>query len=211
MRCLPAILRLINDDRNNRLVALLSSRLHHRTTMSGRKDSFGVGAGAGVGAAGPAPDIAIQGDNLTLHPPLNTPSDEQELLEPYARFRTRPLDALQELGQHLSGSEWRSYERPVGQEIFYPGYSDKIKSKVMRQHKLRRKIADLAQKRLEVEIHEGRLGPLGAEGETAEFRAKRDARRAQMEAQVTTVAEECVEQMITKLVCRRKSFLCRCA
>lgn len=149
-----------------------------------------------------SPDLAIQGSNLTLHPPSVTASvtsTEQELLEPYARFRTAPINALSELGQHLSGTGWRSYDKILGQEIFYPGFSENMKRMVMRQPKLRRKISELAQKRVEVELDEGRLGPLGLEGEDTLWRRRREGRRKEVEEQLDTVAEGWVDGMICKM------------
>lgn len=170
--------------------------------MASRKG--GSAAGAAAAAAQNAPDLAIQGDNLTLHPPsvvgATSGIGEQELLEPYARFRVKPFDALQELGQHISGSGWRSYEKPIGQPIFYAGFSENMKNMVMKQEKLRRKVAELALKRVEVEMQEGSLGPLGIEGEAQIYRTRRLARQAEIEGQLMTVAGECVENMITKLV-----------
>ncbi|QIW99357.1 hypothetical protein AMS68_004875 [Peltaster fructicola] len=154
-------------------------------------------------AAQTAPDIAIQGDNLTLHPPTYIGAQsgvgERELLEPYARFRVKPLDAFQELGQHISGTGWRSYERPIGQPMFYKGFTENMSSKVMKQERLRRKVAELALKRVEVEMQEGSLGPLGLAGEAEIYKKRRMERQAQLEAQLLTVAEKSVDNMITKL------------
>ncbi|WPH04530.1 Hypothetical protein R9X50_00742200 [Acrodontium crateriforme] len=145
-------------------------------------------------------DIAIVGDNIQVHPSsIGGQSPEQSLLEPYARFREEPLSALQELGLHVFGTEWRSYDKIVGQEIFYPGFSENMKSMVMSQGRLRQKISELALKRVEVEIVEGVLGPKGLEGETPELRRKRVERRRQIEAQLTQVAEEWTDNMICKM------------
>jgi len=149
-----------------------------------------------------SPDLAIQGSNLTLHPAsvtASTASTEQELLEPYARFRTAPINALSELGQHLSGTGWRSYDKILGQEIFYPGFSENMKRMVMRQPKLRKKISELAQKRVEVELDEGRLGLLGLEGEDVQWRRRREGRRKEVEGQLDTVSEGWIDGMICKM------------
>jgi 1-acyl-sn-glycerol-3-phosphate acyltransferase len=147
------------------------------------------------------PDLSLQGDTLTLHPPsvFASSPEERELLEPYSRFRQEPINALAELGQHISGTGWRSYDEIVGREIFYPGFSENMKSMVMRQKKLRAKIGELAAKRVEAEMLEGKLGPLGLEGEELEWRAKREERRGELEGQLSSVAEEWTDGMICKM------------
>ena len=147
------------------------------------------------------PDLSLQGSTLTLHPPsvFASSPEERELLEPYSRFRQEPINALSELGQHISGTGWRSYDEVVGREIFYPGFSENMKSMVMRQRKLRAKISELAAKRVEAEMLEGKLGPLGLEGEGLEWRAKREERRGELEGQLSSVAEEWTDGMICKM------------
>lgn len=89
-----------------------------------------------------APDLAIVGDTLQIQPydAAVEASPEQSLLEPYARFRTAPINALQELGLHVLGTAWRSYDKIIGQEIFYSGFSENMKAMVLAQERLQRKI-----------------------------------------------------------------------
>ncbi|CAK3927439.1 Glycerol-3-phosphate acyltransferase [Lecanosticta acicola] len=138
-------------------------------------------------------DIAIVGSDLKIV------DSEQELLEPYAKFREEPINALQELGLHVLGTAWRSYDKILGQEIFYPGFSEQIKEKVLKQPKLREKIRELAKKRVEVELEQGLLGKLGVDGENDEDRGKRLARRTEIETQLLGVAEDWTDKMICKM------------
>jgi 1-acyl-sn-glycerol-3-phosphate acyltransferase len=146
-------------------------------------------------------DLSLQGDTLTLHPPsvFASSPEEHELLEPYSRFRQEPINALAELGQHISGTGWRSYDKIVGREIFYPGFSERMKAMVMQQPKLKGKIGELAAKRVEAEMLEGRLGPMGLEGEHEEWKVKREERRRELEGQLTSVAEQWTDGMICKM------------
>lgn len=146
-------------------------------------------------------DLSLQGDTLTLHPPsvFASSPEEHELLEPYSRFRREPINALAELGQHISGTGWRSYDKIVGREIFYPGFSERMKSMVMEQPKLKGKIGELSAKRVEAEMLEGRLGPMGLEGEQEEWKIKREERRRELEGQLSSVAEEWTDKMICKM------------
>ncbi|KAK1020056.1 hypothetical protein LTR33_019257 [Friedmanniomyces endolithicus] len=100
-----------------------------------------------------SPELSILGDSLQVHLPsivADQTSQEQSLLEPYARFRSDPINALQEFGLHLTGTGWRSYDKIVGTDIFYPGFSENMRAMVMRQGKLQSRISELAQKRVEV-------------------------------------------------------------
>ena len=126
-------------------------------------------------------------------------SSEEELLEPYARFREKPVNALQELYAHVLGEGWRSYDDVVGQPIFYEGFSENMKRMVMRQETLKRQITLLANKRVEVELAQHTLGPLGVEGEDFEHRNRRENRRAEIEAQLRTICEDWLDKMICKM------------
>jgi glycerol-3-phosphate O-acyltransferase len=97
------------------------------------------------------------------------------------------------------GTDWRQYSEIIGQEIFYPGFSERMKGMVMAQDKLKHKIRELAQKRVEEEIHEGILGPKGLEGEETEHRKRRLDRRQEVENQLKEVAEEWTDNMICKM------------
>jgi 1-acyl-sn-glycerol-3-phosphate acyltransferase len=146
-------------------------------------------------------DLSLQGDTLSIHPPsvFASSPEEHELLEPYSRFRQEPINALAELGQHISGTGWRSYDKIIGREIFYPGFSERMKGMVMQQQKLRGKIGELAAKRVEAEMLEGRLGPMGLDGEQEQWRVKRDERRRELEGQLSSVAEQWTDGMICKM------------
>ncbi|KAK7543193.1 glycerol-3-phosphate acyltransferase-like protein [Phyllosticta citricarpa] len=181
-----------------------------------------------------APDLSILGDTVSLHPagfdatspppPSATthssslPSPDQNLVEGMARFRASPLDFLRELSSHVSGSGWRSYDKIVGQPIYYAGFTETMKSRVMAVPMLRAKIAELATKRAEVEEREGRFGQGESEGESdeedvkmksaAEKRARRrrlrrERRRREIEDQLRDVVESMTDNMICKMESKR--------
>ena len=130
-------------------------------------------------------------------------SAEEELLEPYARFRGEPLNALQELSAHVRGLGWRGYDNIVGQEIFYDGFSENMKRMVMRQETLRKQISLLANKRVEVELEQGLLGALGVEGEDTEHKSRRESRRSEIEDELRQLCEQWLDKMICKMDSRR--------
>lgn len=155
-------------------------------------------------ASGAPSDLAIVGDSLRVLPTGNV-DIEQELLEPYAKFRSEPLNALQELGLHVLGTAWRSYDEVIGPPAFYDGFSENMKGMVMKQPMLKARIRELAMKRVEVEIHADLLGPKGLDGEGAETRRRREARREEIEGQLGEVVYEWLDKMILKM--ESKSFI----
>ncbi|KAK4989518.1 hypothetical protein LTR50_003125 [Elasticomyces elasticus] len=150
-----------------------------------------------------APDLSILGDRVTLRPsgfttsPEAPTSSEEPLLSSYARFRSAPFDFLREISLHVNGAGWRSYDSFVGQDIFYNGFSDRMKGMVMRNAQLRARIQGLAERRVEVEKGEGLLGSGGNEQKAGE------RRRKEIEAQLTEVAEVWTDNMICKMESRR--------
>lgn len=160
----------------------------------------------------PAADLSILEENLALDPPSastepppslphSAASSEQPLLESYARFRSSPIDALREFGLHVAGEGWRSYNSIVGQQIFYNGFSERMKSMVMGSQLLQARISQLAEKRVKTEETEGKFenghGPSSVDHES------KRKRRRELEKQLNEVAELWTDQMICKMESRR--------
>lgn len=146
-----------------------------------------------------SPDEAADSSHPLPQPLRPTVSRDESLLPPYSRFRSDPLAAFHELASHVTGTGWRSYDKIVGQEIFYPGFSERMQAMVMRQKKLQHRISELARRRVEEEIHQGLLGPKGLEGEELEHRMRREGRRREIERQLREVAEDWTDKMICKM------------
>lgn len=161
-----------------------------------------------------APDVSILDDQFRLHPPSVSPAKppslpkdpntvpEQALLESYARFRSSPLDAFHEFGLHVSGTGWRSYDTIVGQEIYYNGFSDRMKGMIMGSPLLRAKITELAEKRIDVEEGEGTRWVAGDKQDKTTAHSRRE-RQQQIETQLQEVALGWTDQMICKMESRR--------
>lgn len=186
---------MIYHDNNERVHKEHQPIVHAKNMASTKRTSL---ANSG------APDLSILGDRLTLHPagvrPIanqaNLPDDpntspEQALLTSYASFRSAPFDFLRELGLHVSGTGWRSYDKFVGQEIFYKGFSERMKNMILRNPRLVAKIEELAQKRVDVETSQGLLEDGG------------QARKRAIEGQLKEVCDEWTENMICKMESRR--------
>ena len=153
---------------------------------------------------GSAPDLEILGDQVTLHPsgyvePLHpaSGSSERNLVEHMARFRESPLDFLRDISLHVSGTGWRAYDDFIGQPIFYSGFSENMKTAVMRTPMLQRRIRELAERRVQVEEAEGLLG--------VDMRKKRrrSKRREEIEMSLKEVAWDLTDSMICKMESKR--------
>lgn len=155
-----------------------------------------------------APDIDILPPNLQIHPPLvpeqqlpspNSSEESRNLITAnFAHFRDDPFSFLREISLHYSGTGWRAYDEPIGQNIFYKGFSDEMKTRVLDSTMLKAKLQELASRRVVVE---DRIGLLNEE-------KGRQKRLQEVEKQLNEVAEEIVEGMICKFESKRFIRVC---
>lgn len=153
-----------------------------------------------------APDLEIFGDKVTIHPsgytggPQDGPITERNLVSHMARFRENPFDFLREVSLYMSGTGWRAYNDVIGQPIFYPGFSERIKSSILASPILQAKVKELAEMRLAVEEKEGLLqmgqGPVSK---------KKKQRRAEIESNLKEVVDTMMDNMICKM--ESKTFI----
>ncbi|KAK3389836.1 hypothetical protein B0H63DRAFT_104720 [Podospora didyma] len=155
-----------------------------------------------------APDLRILGDQITLQPSGFVPPPEgarvegreEALMKNMARFRSEPLQFLREVSLYVSGTGWRAYDDVIGQPIFYPGFSEHIKTQIMSATLLQTKISQLADMRLAVEEKEGLLN-----NDDKDFHTKRAQRRAVLIQSLQDVAEHLTDNMICKF--ESKTFI----
>lgn len=158
-----------------------------------------------------APDIDILPATVQIHPPLvpssspsSSPSSEESrnlITANFTHFRDDPFSFLREISLHYSGTGWRAYDEPIGQKVFYKGFSEEMKTAVLRSAMLMAKLRGLAEKRVLVEDE---LGMFGCDG-AAE---KRVRRKAEVERQLQEVTDKIVDGMICKF--ESKSFIRVC-
>lgn len=154
-----------------------------------------------------APDLEIASSQLTIHPSGFTggpePQDEQiterNLVRHMVRFRENPFDFLREVSLYMSGTGWRAYDEPIGQPIFYSGFSEKMKNSILGSPLLQNKVTELANRRLAVEEKEGLL----AIKEGATLDDKRARRRTEIEGNLLEVVDTMMENMICKMESKR--------
>ncbi|KAJ9134121.1 Dihydroxyacetone phosphate acyltransferase [Pleurostoma richardsiae] len=153
-----------------------------------------------------APDLRILGDQVTLQPsgfvePPRADEKEEALMHHMKRFRSEPLAFLREISLYVSGEGWRAYEKPIGQPIFYTGFTENMKNTVLSAPLLQARIASLADARLAVEERKGLLGTPSDSG-TGEFATHRARRRAELEQGLQDLAEKLTDRMICKFESR---------
>jgi 1-acyl-sn-glycerol-3-phosphate acyltransferase len=147
-----------------------------------------------------APDISILGDSVTLHPSGYTESPQHHddhsrtLIDTMARFRESPLDFLREISLHFSATGWRGYDNVIGQPMFYTGFTEQMKARVLDSPMLRAKVTELAQKRVVVEQRDGLL----AKEDNAAWK-----RKQALEGSLLEVSDKIVENMICKFESKR--------
>jgi 1-acyl-sn-glycerol-3-phosphate acyltransferase len=123
-------------------------------------------------------------------------STEQNLVEHMVRFEVHPYEWFREVAVFVSGSGWRAYENVTGQPVFYSGYTDKIRSGIMASPMLQRKLAELTDKRLEVEAQDDLLDRTSPNFEMD---------RARRKDEIITSLREATNTMIEKMVCKMES------
>ena len=155
-----------------------------------------------MGDNGVAPDLQIVGNKVTIQRagftgpehPQDGATTEQHLVRNMVRFRERPLDFLREVSLYMSGTGWRAYNDVIGQPVFYPGYSDRIKDAILRNPLLRSKVTELAEARLKVEEKEGLL-----ELQQGTLDEKKENRRKEVEGNLNQVLDTMLDNMICKM------------
>ncbi|CAM1511006.1 Fc.00g085190.m01.CDS01 [Cosmosporella sp. VM-42] len=154
-----------------------------------------------------APDLQILGDEVTLQPSgfvepprIVREGREEALMDKFASFRSEPLRFLREVSLYVSGQGWRAYDRVIGQPVFYPGFSENMKSMVLSAPLLQKRIVKLAEDRVAVEEKEGLLNKNDKDYET-----KRSQRLNALEAGLQEVADKLTDDMICKL--ESKTFI----
>jgi glycerol-3-phosphate O-acyltransferase len=100
---------------------------------------------------------------------------------------------LREVSLYVSGTGWRAYDHVIGQPIFYPGFSEHIKTQIMSATLLQAKISQLADMRLAVEEKEGLLNK-----DDMDFTIQKAQRRAVIVQSLQEVAENLTDNMICK-------------
>lgn len=126
--------------------------------------------------------------------PSQPESMEQNLVEHMARFEVNPYEWFREVALFVSGSGWRAYENITGQPVFYSGYTEKIRSAIAASQMMQQKLAELTQKRLEVEEQEGLLDQT-----SPTFETEKGKRREEIISSLREVTSIMIDNMVCKM------------
>jgi hypothetical protein len=126
--------------------------------------------------------------------------ESRDLITPnFTHFREDPFSFLKQISLHYQGVGWRSYDNIIGQPIFYKGFSEQMKMKILQSTLLRAKIVELAERRAKLEDASGRFGLDGS----VQREKRREKRRQEIEKQLNEVADGIVDGMICKFESKR--------
>jgi 1-acyl-sn-glycerol-3-phosphate acyltransferase len=151
-----------------------------------------------------APDISILSDNVMLYPSGYTQSPnaskkedhERALIDTMARFRSSPFEFFREVSLHVNGTGWRAYDKIIGAPVYFPGFTEMMKEKVLASPILRSTVNDLASKRVKVEKDQGWFGGKGG---------PEPQRRSELQGEIDQVVNTMLDNMICKM--ENKTFI----
>ncbi|CAG8796497.1 22959_t:CDS:2, partial [Dentiscutata erythropus] len=93
---------------------------------------------------------ALPGGDLVLEStPISINAEERNLTEHHlAHFREDPVRFMMQMGAFYQGTGWRSYKNYIGTRIFYEGYTEELKERVLNSERVLYMIAYLAEKQV---------------------------------------------------------------
>ncbi|KAF3909275.1 hypothetical protein ABW20_dc0106989 [Dactylellina cionopaga] len=161
------------------------------------------------------PDIDILNQENPIHPPLvqdvNRPDDTEDaaatikvtvdtvdtsrnLAQKHSHFRDHPIEFLREIQMMYSGTGWRAYDNPIGQPVYYTGFTDDMKKAILGSNLVEGRIQGLASETVDDETRQGFLP-----------KDQNERRRKEVVRQLRELADRTVDGMICKM--ESKSFI----
>ncbi|KAF3922524.1 hypothetical protein ABW21_db0201269 [Orbilia brochopaga] len=125
---------------------------------------------------------------------VDTADTSRNLAQKHSHFRDHPIEFLREIQMMYSGTGWRAYDNPIGQPVYYTGFTDDMKKAILGSQLVESKIQTLASEAVDDENNQGFLA--------ADMKEKR---RKEIVRQLREVADKNVDQMICKM--ESKSFI----
>ncbi|KIW82119.1 hypothetical protein Z517_05146 [Fonsecaea pedrosoi CBS 271.37] len=119
---------------------------------------------------------------------------DRSILTRMQRFRTNPFTFAHEISLFVRGVGWRAYDNPIGQPVFYPGYTANVKNTVMASPLLRQKIVELTEERLKVEEKEHLLDTT-----SPMYLPEREKRRHEITSQLIEITADMLDKMVCKM------------
>ena len=119
---------------------------------------------------------------------------DRSILSPMQRFRTNPFNFAHEISLFVRGVGWRAYDNPIGQPVFYSGYTAKIKAATMASPLLRQRLADLTEQRLRLEEEEHLL-----DNTLPTYMSEKEKRRHEITSQLIEITGDMLDSMVCKM------------
>ncbi|KAI5808681.1 hypothetical protein DFH27DRAFT_634024 [Peziza echinospora] len=164
------------------------------------------GANSSTLPASPSPSSTL---DITNYDKSQEPPGSQNISPAFAHFRDAPFEFLREISRHYSGSGWRAYDNPIGQPVFYTGFTEDMKNRVQNSPLLKSRIMGLATRRVELEVKEGMLSgglekiPGGEEARVRELERRKNRRMRELLVSLDEVAAKDIDGMICKFENKR--------
>jgi 1-acyl-sn-glycerol-3-phosphate acyltransferase len=130
--------------------------------------------------------------NITL--PRNDGETERSLVDRMARFRKDPFNFAREISLFVRGVGWRGYDKVIGQPCFYPCYTERIMSAVMRSDILRKRLLELTEARLKLEEDQYLL-----DKSSPSYLQRRVRRSDEIISSLVDITRDMVDKMMCKM------------
>ncbi|EGX54381.1 hypothetical protein AOL_s00004g30 [Orbilia oligospora ATCC 24927] len=122
------------------------------------------------------------------------PDMSRNIAQKHSHFRDHPIEFLREIQMMYSGTGWRAYDNPIGQPVYYNGFTDDMKKAILESKLVENKIQHLATETVDYEAGQGFLPG-----------AKKEKRQKEVVRQLRELADRTVDGMICKM--ESKSFI----
>ncbi|KAF3938870.1 hypothetical protein ABW19_dt0208569 [Dactylella cylindrospora] len=141
-------------------------------------------------------DAASQAEDAVECPEIqisvDTPEASRNLAQKHSHFRDHPIEFLREIQMMYSGTGWRAYDNPVGQPVFYTGFTEDMKNAILGSELVESKIQSLADETIDDETKQGLL-----------FGQERERRKKQVVRQLREVADKTAAYWLASQVLSR--------
>ncbi|KAI8098984.1 putative acyltransferase [Halteromyces radiatus] len=114
------------------------------------------------------------------------------------RLREDPVAFMMNLGLYYQGTGWRGYKSYIGNKVFYPEFSTRMKAMVLSSKRVQEIIDELANRqseRLQLTQNPSKMAKLSDEQRSKLLHKQRKALRRELEAVAKGIAEKCVAKL----------------
>ncbi|KAI8331761.1 putative acyltransferase [Chlamydoabsidia padenii] len=113
-------------------------------------------------------------------------------------MREDPVAFMMNLGLYYQGTGWRGYKSYIGNKVFYPTFSAKMKSMVLSSKKVQEVIELLAERqsaRLQRTQNQSKMSKMSDKAKSKMIYKQKQALRQELEAVAKGIADKCISRM----------------